>query len=242
MEISLSLVSILRDNPNFGARFAQKVKDVEKDKKTLLFHAQEYNKKFEQEIQEGTNKRKLMLTEGQSQGIKEEEINWGNKFLPTVRTPILNFLYFILREQSTDADKEIENLKESYHNQKGELEKDFYENKDIDTDFLYLLMNKSNLTNEEKEKARDSMNKMTGHIQDEYDAEKTEFKSLGEMDSVMFEQIGHELFKRLKKLKALSYSCNENESVLAHSKFVKLCKEYKINPDKVPYTGNETFD
>jgi hypothetical protein len=241
MEHNKSLVSLLYDIPDFGKRFSKKVAEVKKDKETLVSNAKEYNKKFEQEIQDGTKKRQLLLVEGQSKGLKEEEINWGEKFLPTVRTPILNFLYFLLKEESTEADYQINNLKLEYDKKNKKLEEESYKT-DIDPEFLYTLLRESRLSTEEFGKVSDILNEKHGSLQDEFTIENTDFKQPDDMDSLMFEQMGHELFKRLKKLKALSYSSNEHEASLAHSKFAKLCKEYKINPDKVPYIGNETFD
>ena len=160
--------------------------------------------------------------------------------MPTVRTPILNFLYFLIREESTDVDRQIESLKQEY-DKRNKLEEESYE-KDIDPEFLYTLLRESRLSNEEFGKVTDILNEKHGNLQDGYTVENTDFKQPDDMDSLMFEQMGHELFKKLKKLKSLSYSPNENESALAHSKFMKLCKEYRINPEKVPCVGNETFD
>jgi len=229
-----SLVSILRNDPDLGQRFIKKVKEVEEDKKNLLSNAEKYNKQFEDEIAEGTKKKQLLIAEGAAKGLTEDQINWGGTFLPTVRTPLLNFLYFILREESTDADERIEQLRKDYYTKHGELETEGYETKDLDANALYLLLRESNLSNADISKVKDTYNQKYGHLQDEYDPDNTELKSPAEMDTMMFEQMGHELFKKLKKLKALSYSSNENEAALAHTKFVKLCREYKIDPDKVP--------
>lgn len=242
MTHSYSLVSILRDDPDLGKRFAKKVKDVEQDKKNLLSNAEKYNKQFEQEIIEGTKKKQLLLAEGEAQGKTEEEINWGGKFLPTVRTPLLNFLYFLLREESTNADQELEYLKKEYYRQYGELKPEGYEGKDLDNNFLYMLLRESKLSNEQIDNVKETYNRRYGHLQDEYELTKTELKEPEDMDSMMFEQMGHDLFKKLKKLKSLSYSPNEHESALAHAKFVKLCREYKIDPDKVPCAVEQDFD
>ena len=237
-----SLVSILRDDLELGQRFIKKVKEVEQDKKTLLSNADKYNKQFEDEIAEGTKKKQLLIAEGAAKGLTEEQINWGGTFLPTVRTPLLNFLYFILREESTDADERIEQLRNEYHSKHGEFETEGYETNDLDANVLYMLLRESKLSREDIGKVKDTYNKKFGHLQDEYDSDNTELKSPEGMDTMMFEQMGHELFKKLKKLKALSYSPNENESALAHAKFVKLCREYKIDPDKVPCNVKDDFN
>lgn len=234
MTHTYSLVSILRDDPDFSKRLEKKVKEVEQDRKNLLSSAEKYNKQFEQEIVEGTKLRQLLLSEGQASGLKEEQIDWGGKFLPTVRTPILNFLYFLLREESTDAERQMEHLRQRLEKERGDSELENYEDKDLDANLLYVLLSKSNLSNDEMDKVKDTHNKKYGHLQDEYDVEETELKVPQEMDKMMFEQMGHDLFKKLKKLKALSYSPVEAEAQLAHSKFLKLCQEYKIDPSRVP--------
>ena len=89
----------LRDDPDFTKLFAKKAENIRKDKAGLLEAAQSYQKKYEKQIEEGTKKRQLMLSEGQSKGLKEEDIFKDNQlFIPTRQTPILNFLYFLLTE------------------------------------------------------------------------------------------------------------------------------------------------
>ena len=84
-----------------------------------------------------------MLTEGKSKGLKEEEIFQNNKlFIPTAQTPILNYLYFLLREgvgeeaairvlrEADDLDRELSVLKEEFDKKYGgEVHKDFPDSK-----------------------------------------------------------------------------------------------------------------
>jgi hypothetical protein len=44
----------------------------------------------------------------------------------------------------------------------------------------------------------------------------------------------HETFVKIKKLKALSQSDNENEAAAAFIKCRELCKKYGLEYDKIP--------
>lgn len=143
MNTSFSLDK-LRDDPDFAALFAKKATDIKKNKADLLEAAKSYQTKYKSEIEEGTKKRLLMLTEGKSKGLKEEEIFQNNKlFIPTAQTPILNYLYFLLREgvgeeaairvlrEADDLDRELSVLKEEFEKKYGgEVHKDFPDSKE----------------------------------------------------------------------------------------------------------------
>lgn len=89
----------LRGNPDFAALFAKKAEVIRTDKSNLLNAAKEYQAKYSQEIREGTEKKKLLLAEGAKKGLREEDIFKDyTVFIPNDRTPILNYLYFLLRE------------------------------------------------------------------------------------------------------------------------------------------------
>lgn len=107
----------LKDNPDFAKIFAKKAGDLKKDKAGLVEASQNYQKKYEREIEQGTMKRALMLEDGQRRGLKEEQIFQDNQvFIPTKQTPILNFLYFILTESIREDPtvRELHLLKEEY--------------------------------------------------------------------------------------------------------------------------------
>jgi len=101
--MSLSLMAIIRDDPDFGKRIQKKVEEIKQDKANLLNLADDYGQRYQQEIIEGTELRNRMLTEGTSKGLSEEQImaSYG-KFVPTVYTPILNLLYFLIMESADD--------------------------------------------------------------------------------------------------------------------------------------------
>ncbi len=124
----------LRDDPDFAKLFAKKAIEVKKNKADLLAEAKSYQSKYKQEIEEGTRKRQLLLEEGKSRGLKEDDIFRDNQiFIPTAQTPILNYLFFVLREEKSqedaikvlraaeDLDKEFSVLKEEYDKKYGSV-------------------------------------------------------------------------------------------------------------------------
>ena len=99
----LSLMAIIGADPEFGRRISKKVEEIKHDKRNLLEAADDYGQKYKDEILEGTEKRNRMLTEGAQRGLSEEEvISQYGRFVPSVYTPILNLLYFLLRETADE--------------------------------------------------------------------------------------------------------------------------------------------
>lgn len=128
----------LREDPDFAALFAKKAIDIKKNKEDLVAAAKTYESKYKKQIEEGTRKRQIMLTEGRAKGLKDDEIFRDNQiFIPTAQTPILNYLYFLLCEEhdhsasikvlraAEDLDKELSVLKEEFERKYGkEVHKD----------------------------------------------------------------------------------------------------------------------
>ena len=127
----------LRDDPDFAKLFAKKAVEVKKNKEDLVEAAKSYQSKYKKEIDEGTKKRTLMLEEGKARGLKEDDIFKDNQiFIPTAQTPILNYLYFLLREEkdqdaaikvlraAEDLDKELSVLKEEFEKKFGNEQHD----------------------------------------------------------------------------------------------------------------------
>ena len=128
--------SLLFDNE----RIKKKIENVKKDKQSMVDAASDYNNKYKQEIDDGTRKTQLLIEDGKKKGLKEEDVLKGS-FTPCVRTPILNWLYFLLRE---NTDEVFEESRNEYNKQYGHLEDDYdYKNsgvleepKELDT-FIY---------------------------------------------------------------------------------------------------------
>jgi hypothetical protein len=138
----LSLMAIIGADPDFGRRISKKVEEIKHDKKNLLHAADDYGQKYRDEILEGTEKRNRMLTEGAQRGLSEEEvISQYGRFVPTVYTPILNLLYFLLRETADeDADhyRQRDRLNEQFgHLREEDIEKTVLQNTPDLEEFLY---------------------------------------------------------------------------------------------------------
>ena len=74
MSNDYSLISILKSTDgDFLKRMEQKTKDVENDKAGIVKAANEYSKKYEKEINEGTEQRKLLIENGMRRGLTPEE-------------------------------------------------------------------------------------------------------------------------------------------------------------------------
>jgi hypothetical protein len=127
-----SLEKLCAIDSNFAAIFAKKAVEIKKNKTDLLEAAKSYQDKYQAEIEQGTIKQQIMLTEGRAKGLKEDDIFRDNQlFIPTKQTPILNYLFFLLRETKfqdvdisvlrnhVDAHKDIQLLKEEYERKYG---------------------------------------------------------------------------------------------------------------------------
>lgn len=125
----LILARITADNAEWAERLRKKIGEVRKDKQSILKAADRYSKAHQEEILEGTKKKQLLLTHGASRGLSEEDVmkNYGS-FLPTIHTPILNMLYFMLKE---DPDPESEVICREFNQQYGALTWDESFNSDL---------------------------------------------------------------------------------------------------------------
>ncbi len=125
--MSTSLAKILND-PSLlfdSERLAKKTQEVKKDKQSLTNAASNYNERYRDEINEGTKKRQFLIEDGEKRGLKEEDVmKQIGMFVPCKRTPILNFLYFMLRDENVDMN--IEESRQKYNKQYGHLQ-DSYE-------------------------------------------------------------------------------------------------------------------
>ena len=95
----MSLMAIMRESPDIAKRLEQGTKEVRQSKANLMAAASDLNERYNEEIEEGTRKRQLLLENGKAQGMSEEDILGGyGKFLPSRQTPIMNFLFFLMRD------------------------------------------------------------------------------------------------------------------------------------------------
>jgi hypothetical protein len=200
MNTELSLATILNSNDGeFIRRMEKKSQQLKQDKVGILNAATEYSTKYQKEIEEGTEKRKLLIENGIRGGLTEEEaLRNLSVFIPDKKTPILNLLYFLTHEYDTASD-DLQFLREDSH-------------KNIKFEQL----------------KEDLNNKFGGLNLDDIE------QDIPEILEYVYENVTTEIFKKVKKLKALSRSPNKAEAFSAYSKCMELCGKYKLDIDKIP--------
>jgi hypothetical protein len=220
MEQNYSLMAILRNDPDFAGALSKKKEAVKQDKQNLLKAAETYTQKYKEEILEGTKKRQKLLSEGQSKGLTEEEIfNGSTTFYPTIYTPILNFLYFMLRDEDTKYHKTTEEILEEYIKELG-LEP-------TEQTKLYI---KGIIQSLDVERQLDEIGSNVSFedvITDDVTIDPEE------MDVFVYGNLDHNIYKKIKKLKRLIKSPNPNESALAYKKCRELCDQYNLDFHKI---------
>ena len=197
-----------RYDGDYSERIQKTAAEVDKDKKNLLKRAKDYDGRYKEEISEGTRKRQLLLSQGGNPTDPEEQakiLAAHGKFLPTKYTPILNMLYFMLREEEGPNWMAI---KQEYDSRYGGIQEDI------------------NLDREQLE------SKYGGMMHD--DEQFEDVKEPEEMDTFIYGNCTHDTFKKIKKLKALSKSKSEHEAFLAYRMCIQLCERYGLEFDKIP--------
>jgi hypothetical protein len=109
----MSLVSLIRDNPDYIDRIQAIAEEVRKDKGKITAIAQKYNKRYGNEIAEGTKRKQVLLTEGMKYGKSKAEVEQSMGFIPSIYTPILNWLYFFMREEDIPQREMLREEQES---------------------------------------------------------------------------------------------------------------------------------
>ena len=183
----MSLVSLLKESPDYLDRIHEIANEVKKDKSKILSMADTYNKKYGNQIAEGTKRRQLLLSERVHRGETAQEAERNMSFIPSIYTPILNWLYFFMLEEQI-PEKEL-------------------------------------LRSEQEEQYRHLL-----HEQQNVDG----MEKVPEAFVFLSGKVTHDQFKKLKKLKALSRSPNENEAFQAYRKCIQLCEVFEVDFDKIP--------
>ena len=110
---SMSLTEIMRSDPILSNRIVDQVKKVKKTRQSLNDVASNYNTKYKKRIDEGTKQQQLLLEDGKRKGLTEAEVVKKHGFIPTVHTPILNFLHFLMyeyKDEDSYRNNEISNI------------------------------------------------------------------------------------------------------------------------------------
>ncbi len=207
----MSLMAIMRDDPDMARRLEQGRKEVEQTKNKLSENASQYAQIYAEEIAEGTEKRKLLLTNGARQGKDEAAVlqEYG-KFIPSDKTPIMNFLFFLMRD-GNHAD--WLGIHKKMNVKFGHAEKETVKQ----------------VAQAVTEDELDQIFGLLVHDDEKY-ANVQEPKNL---DSFIYGEMSHPMYQKIKKLKTLSKSENSNEAFIAYSLCLKLCKRYGLDFDKV---------
>ena len=232
---NLSLINIMREDPEFGKRISKKVQEIKQDKQHIMTAADEYAQKYHQEIVEGTKRRALLLKEGASRGMTENEVmqEYG-KFVPTVYTPILNFLYFMLREserqdsakyrQRDAINEQLLRLKQLSHD---EGEQDLN-----DAEVAAILDEKIRQMYVVDEK-RKQVNEQFA-TEERLPEDEVTLKEPQEMVEYLYGNITLDQFSTLKKLKGLSQSDNIAEATAAFKKGKEMCIKLGLDWERIP--------
>ena len=238
LDKELSLVSIMGSDPKFSDRIKDVSKKIQKDKNTVLNMAAKYSQKYEQEIAEGTEEERLLLTEGANHGLsRQQTMQRYGRFLPTVRTPILNWLYFFMEEEKGIQGEHhaSERAKDSRMTSINLMKAELGEPQIRWEDFENASSREVDLITEQ---VRARHNKRFSHI-DHSDLDssgelQSDIDDSPEMMTYLYGNLTLDTFNKLKKLKALTKSPNENEAFRAYRACLKLCDKYNLEFDKIP--------
>jgi len=225
----------MREDPDFGRRISKKVQEVKQDKQNILQAADDYGKRYEQEIIEGTKKRQLLLENGARRGLSEAEVmaDYG-RFVPTVYTPILNFLYFMLRE-TEDVDSAKYRRRDAINEalvKAGQLSHDDIE-ADLSSAELEALIDEKLKELKEEQLIDDRRQQVNKKFMEE-ESEDAQLKETPDMVEFLYGHLTLEDFNRVKKLKALSTSSNISEATEAFRKGKELCCKFGLEWEKIP--------
>lgn len=215
-------------------QFGKNTEQFKNERKILATSAEEYTKEYEREILEGTVKRAKLLSEGHRQGKKEEEVlREHGKFIPTIHTPIMNFLYFTFREnEKLDAAKYA--ARDKINKTLIEMRQLDQGTTDLSFDQIIGLLEKdmqeiSKLTHSSE--IRETINKKMAE-EEERETEKS--KESPELAEILYGDVTLDMFNKIKKLKALSMSSNPQEAEQARKKAIEFCKAHNLDFDKIP--------
>jgi hypothetical protein len=88
----------------------------------------------------------------------------------------------------------------------------------------------------EFETKRKEHNEKYGHLFDDFEYSGSgNLEDIKDMDmEILGKCSSYDMFKKIKKLKALSHSSNENEAFIAYRMCQELCQRYQLDIDRIP--------
>jgi len=201
-----SLRVLMSTDADLTDRLEKGTKEIEQFKGSISEAAENYNRKYNEEIEAGTRKKQLLLEEGEKQGLKPDEAVAAlgdGKFIPTVYTPILNFLYFMLRDEHRPDWVKIQKdlYKQHGHAMPAESEEE--------------------------------MERVFGQAIHQEETYQNVNEPIG-METYIYGKCTHDIFQKIKKLKAMSRGGSEHEAFAAYRAALKLCEQYNLEFDKIP--------
>ena len=107
----MSLATLIKNDPALSERIQRIAEDVREDNQKIKSFSQTYNQKYKKEIIEGTAKKHLLLEEGKRRGLSVQEVEQSYGFIPSIYTPILNWLFFFILE-GRNPEQEIQREEE----------------------------------------------------------------------------------------------------------------------------------
>lgn len=170
----------------YSGRIKKVATKIKKDKAKINTIVEKHNTEFKDDILEGTKKVQKLLREGHFADTEEahSHIITESGFIPTIYTPVLNWLFHFMEQKEFG-----------------------------------------------KEESRMQLNENIGHLTHE---EVEVMQNTPELFEYLYGNITLDIFSKLKKLKALSKSSNENEAFSAYRKCLTLCEQNNIDFDKIP--------
>ena len=202
-------------------------------------------KNDEREIAEGEKLKRNLLTEGGRSGRTREESLSGHGFIPQRCTPILNMLYFLLRESEDD-----ERYGKRHYERRDQMNDSLVKSGRALIEEAYDSPNFSKLSEAEAERILDefiddqfsqpsSPERKAINAQFDNDRQSSEdtitLKEPNSMVEYLYGSLTLDQFDILKKLKALAMAnTNPHESFLAWKKGNELCKKFDLEWDKIP--------
>jgi len=149
-----------------------------------------------------------------------EIIEQHGKFIPSIYTPILNFLFFTLRDEEDCQTKTIQEVIEEYIIQSG-----YTITEEID---LYIKGIIQSISRDQK------LDELGDSVSFENVVSLENTKEVEDIGKFIYGNLTTTEFNKIKKLKALSKSSNEKEAFFAYRKCLELCKKYHLEFDKIP--------
>lgn len=238
LDQELSLVSIMKSDPTFSERIQKVSKKIQKDRSSVMNMATKYSEKYKDEIAQGTEQEKLLLTEGASQGLTPEQtMSKYGKFLPTIRTPILNWLYYFMEEEKGIMNETFisTQAKDSRMTTINLMKAELGEAQVLWEDFENVTSSEIDLLTEQVKARHDKRFSHVDHTGLDSSGElKSDIDDSPEMMTYLYGNLTLDMFNKLKKLKNLTKSPNEHEAFRAFQACRKLCDKFNLEFDKIP--------